>query len=34
LQAAPVAASAAKDLAQAGALAQGMPNTPTTLSQP
>jgi hypothetical protein len=34
LQAAPVAASAAKDLAQAGALAQGIPNSPATLPQP
>jgi hypothetical protein len=34
LQAAPVAASAAKDLAQASALAQGMPNDPSILPQP
>lgn len=34
LQAAPVAASAARDLAQAGALAQGIPNSPSVLSQP
>lgn len=34
LQAAPVAASAAKDLAQAQALAQGSPNSPAILSQP
>lgn len=34
LQAAPVAASAARDLAQAGALAQGSPNTPAILPQP
>jgi hypothetical protein len=34
LQAAPVAASAAKDLAQAQALSQGAPNNPAILSQP
>ena len=34
LQAAPVAASAARDLAQSAALAQGMPNDPSILPQP